>query len=185
MSEVWTTIGSWLFKGWDSIGRVLLVGVLTYAGLLVLLRISGKRTLSKMSAFDLVVTVALGSTLSSTLVSRSTAVADGLAAMAVLIGLQFAVAWLSVRWQGFQRVVKAEPTLLFHRGRYLRRALRRERVSEDEVLSALRSSGVARAEDALAVVLETDGSFTVVSGKSDAEPTTLQNVQRPQPDRSA
>ncbi|RMD68975.1 MAG: DUF421 domain-containing protein, partial [Cyanobacteria bacterium J149] len=47
------------FETWSGLGRVLIVGVLAYAGLIVLLRFSGKRTLSKMNAFDLIVTVAL------------------------------------------------------------------------------------------------------------------------------
>jgi purine-cytosine permease-like protein len=53
------------FDSWSAIGKTAVIGVLAYAALVATLRISGKRTLSKMSAFDLVVTVALGSTLST------------------------------------------------------------------------------------------------------------------------
>lgn len=77
--------------------RVLLVGVAAYAGL-VLLRVSGKRTLTKMNAFDLVVTVALGSTLATVQLTKSVALADGLAAFALLIFLQYGLMWLSVRF---------------------------------------------------------------------------------------
>ncbi|QJW91531.1 DUF421 domain-containing protein [Spirosoma taeanense] len=178
MIDILSTIHDWLFKGWESIWRVLFVGVLAYLGLLIFLRISGKRTLSKMNAFDLVVTVALGSTLSTIIVSRQTGVADGLMAMAVLIALQYGVAWLSVRWTWFRHRVKSEPTLLFHQGEYLRMSMRRERVTEDEVLSAIRSSGGARPETVTAVVLETDGSFTVIQSNDSARATSLQNVQR-------
>lgn len=172
-----STLSDWLFKGWASIGRVLVVGLLAYVGLLLFLRISGKRTLSKMNAFDLVVTVALGSTLSTIIVSRQTGVADGLTALALLIGLQYSVAWLSVRWPWFRRQIKSEPTLLFHQGQFLREQLRRARVTDDEVLAAMRSSGVADPANVLAVVLETDGSFTVVQGKADGSGSTLANVQ--------
>ena len=65
MTDVASTLYDWVFKGWESLGRVLFVGILAYAGLLLFLRMSGKRTLSKMNAFDLVVTVSLGSTLST------------------------------------------------------------------------------------------------------------------------
>lgn len=179
MNDIITTLSDWLFKGWSSVGRVLVVGLLAYTGLLLLLRISGKRTLSKMNAFDLVVTVALGSTLSTILVSRQTGVADGLTALALLIGLQYAVAWLSVRWPDFKKLVKGEPTLLLHRGHYLRGAMRRQRITEDEVLAALRSSGAARPDEVAAVVLETDGSFTVL--KSDATIDASSLVHAPQP----
>ena len=66
--------------------------------LLLLLRVSGKRTLTRMNAFDLVVTVALGSTLATVLLTKSVALADGLVAFAVLILLQYGLTWLSVRF---------------------------------------------------------------------------------------
>ena len=53
------------FDSWTALGRVLLVGTLAYVALVAILRISGKRTLTKLNAFDLVVTVALGSTLAT------------------------------------------------------------------------------------------------------------------------
>jgi uncharacterized membrane protein YcaP (DUF421 family) len=119
----------------------------------LILRVSGKRTLAKLNAFDLVVTVALGSTLATVLLSKSVALADGLLGFALLVGLQYAVAWLSVRSPRFGAVVKSEPSLLLHRGRFLEGAMRRQRVTQEEVVSALRSSGLARPEDAAAVVL--------------------------------
>lgn len=150
------------FDSWFSLLRVIVVGTLAYASLVVLLRISGKRTLAKLNAFDLVVTVALGSTLATVLLTKSVALVDGLAAFALLAGLQYAVAFLSVRWPRFDALVKSEPTLLLHRGRFLDRAMRAQRVTREEVVSALRSAGVARPEDAAAVVIETDGTLSVV-----------------------
>lgn len=88
------------FSSWTSITRVLLVGVAAYAGLLLLLRVSGKRTLTRMNAFDLVVTVALGSTLATVLLTKSVALADGLVASTLLIFLQYGLTWLSVRSPG-------------------------------------------------------------------------------------
>ena len=108
------------FDDWGGLVRVAVVGVLAYAGLVLLLRVSGKRTLSKMNAFDLVVTVALGSTLATVLLSSSVALAEGLLAFALLIFLQFAVTWLSVRSSSFRRLVKNEPKLLFYDGGFLR-----------------------------------------------------------------
>ena len=65
------------FSGWESLLRTLVVGALTYVVLVAFLRVSGKRTLAKMNAFDLVVTVALGSTLATVLLSKDVALADG------------------------------------------------------------------------------------------------------------
>ncbi|WP_137176285.1 DUF421 domain-containing protein [Roseomonas sp. AR75] len=166
-----------LFDDWAGIGRTLLVGVLAYVALVAMLRVSGKRTLSKMNAFDLVVTVALGSTLATILLSPDTALAEGLVALALLIGLQRVVAAASVRSEGAQAFVKATPALLLLRGRMLSEALRRERVTTEEVLAALRADGLARPEDAAAVVLETDGTLTVLRNLPEQGAGTLGPVR--------
>jgi uncharacterized membrane protein YcaP (DUF421 family) len=168
------------FNGWEVLGRTIVVGILAYVALVTLLRLSGKRTLSKMSAFDLVVTVALGSTLATILLSRDVALAEGVVAFAVLIGLQLAVTWLSVRVSAVGRLVKSEPTLLLHRGHFLREAMRRERVLEEEILAALRGDGIASLDRVEAVVLETDGSFSVTAhAEGDEHASALRDVRRP------
>ena len=157
-----------------------MVGALAYAALVAMLRVSGKRTLSKLNAFDLVVTVALGSTLATVLLSKDVALAEGLLAFALLAGLQWAVAKLSLRSPRFSRLVKAEPRLLLHRGRFLDGALRDERVARGEVLAALRASGVADAAGVAAVVLETDGSLNVIrDAPAGAGASTLEGVAGP------
>lgn len=152
-----------LFDTWSALWRVLVVGPLAYAALVLLLRISGKRTLTKLNAFDLVITVSLGSTLATVLLSKSVSLAEGVLALALLIALQFVITWSSVRFSWVQDVVKAEPTLLLHRGRLLESAMRRQRVTREELLAVLRRSGKPDLDAATAVVLETDGSFSVLS----------------------
>src|ERR671917_2028562 len=131
-----------LFDTWLELGRVVLVGILAYLALVLFLRLSGKRTLSKMNAFDLIVTVALGSTLATVLLSKDVALAEGVLAFALLILLQFAITWLSVRSERVQELVKARPRLLLHHGRLLPGALREERVTEEEVRAAARTQGI-------------------------------------------
>jgi len=164
------------FDGWSALGRTAIVGVLAYLALVLLLRVSGKRTLSKMNAFDLVVTVALGSTLATVLLSRSVSLARGVLAFAVLIFLQLAITWLSVRSGMVRRLVKSEPTLLFFRGEFLRGSMKQERVTEDEIRAALRAEGVAAVEDVEAVVLETESSFSVVKKPAGGPHSTLADI---------
>ncbi|MFN4090260.1 MAG: DUF421 domain-containing protein [Alphaproteobacteria bacterium] len=164
------------FDGWSDLVRVLVVGTIAYAALVLFLRLTGKRTLSKLNAFDLVVTVALGSTLATVLLDGAVTLSEGLLAFALLIGLQYAITWLSVRSEAFQRLIKAEPTLLLYRGRFLPAAMRTQRVTRDEILAVLRAQGVPRAEDAGAVVLETDGSISVVTQIGDPPHSALATV---------
>jgi uncharacterized membrane protein YcaP (DUF421 family) len=150
------------FDDWGGILRVLVVGTAAYAALILMLRASGKRTLSKMNAFDFVVTVALGSTLAAVLLDATVPLAEGVLALALLVWLQYAITWASVRFPRFQHLIKAEPTLLVHEGCYLDAALRRQRVTREEILAALRQSGKTDVAEVLSVVLETDGSLTVI-----------------------
>ncbi len=151
-----------LFDTWAGLDRILLVGPLAYGALMVLLRVSGKRTLTKLNAFDLVITVALGSTLATVVLSKDVALAEGVLALGLLVGLQYVITWSSVRFRRVEDAVKAEPTLLLHRGRFLDSAMTAQRVTRAELLAVLRGSNVASPEDAAAIVLETDGSFSVL-----------------------
>ena len=151
-----------LFDGWNPILRVLIVGPLAYTSMVILLRVSGKRTLSKMNAFDLVVTISLGSVLATILTDRTLALLTGVTVIAVLIACQFVITALSVRLPAVERFVKAEPSLLVRNSRLLPEAMKRSRVTEGEVMAAIREAGVASLSDVAEAVLETDGSVTVV-----------------------
>lgn len=150
------------FDSWNNIFRVVTVGVLAYAGLVVLLRISGNRTLSKMNSFDLVVTVAFGSTLSTILVDDSVSLAVGLTAVALLILLQLAITWCSVRSRIISQAIKTRPTVLLLDGRLRHDALKRVRVTADEVMAAVRQQGQGSLGRIDAVILESDGSLSVI-----------------------
>lgn len=163
------------FNGWGYLLRAVVVGTLAYAALILFLRISGKRTLGKMNAFDLVVTVAFGSTLASALLSQSVALAQTVIAFALLIVLQFIVEWSSVRWKWVRHVVKAEPTLLFYQGSPLHDAMRRERITIQELLGSVRNSGIADMSQVEAIVLETDGTVSVVKSSGKQEQTGQHN----------
>lgn len=150
------------FEGWHGVWRVVVMGVCAYPALVVTLRIAGKRTLAKMNAFDLVVTVALGSTLSSILTSKDLALVEGLVALLLLVGLQVLVAFLSSRSERANRVVKSEPRLLVRNGVLLESAMQAERVTEDDIWAAVRKQGLSAIADAEAVVLESSGDLSVV-----------------------
>ncbi|MFD1030040.1 DUF421 domain-containing protein [Metaplanococcus flavidus] len=154
--------------------RIVTVGFLAYVGLIFFLRISGKRTLTKLNAFDLVVTVALGSTLATILLSKDVSLLEGLTAFALLIAMQYAMTFLAVRSNSFNKFIKSEPRLLYLNGTFLEDTMKKERINEVEVLQAVRNQGKGSLEEVQAVVLETDGSMSVIQGEPG---NTLANVQ--------
>ena len=150
------------FSGWDDIGRVALIGTLAYLALVILLRGYGKRTLSKLNAFDFIVTVALGSILATVMLNASVSLAQGLAALVVLMSWQFAFTWLSSRFGWIRELVASEPRLIAHDGEFIASAMRTERIAEEEVMQAIRKQGFEKLEQVRSVVLEPDGTLSVV-----------------------
>lgn len=151
-----------LFGSLYGLLRVLVVGPLAYLLLIAVLRVSGKRTLAKMNAFDFVVTVALGSTLATVLLSKDVALAEGVLAFVVLAALQFVIAWAAQRASPIEAAIKSQPRVLLLDGEIDQAALLDERVTREEVAAAVRKGGYGDLGAVAAVVLETDGSFSVI-----------------------
>jgi uncharacterized membrane protein YcaP (DUF421 family) len=156
--------------------RTLIVGLLAYLSLVAILRISGKRTLSQMNAFDFIVTVALGSTLATILLSSDVSLLEGVVALVLLVVLQFALTWTSQRFKIVAALIKSEPTALVYRGNLLRDAMRRERVLEVEINAAVREAGYSGTGQVDLVVLETDGTISVI-GSLSADRSALSTVR--------
>ena len=166
----------WFFDSWSALGRILVVGAAAYVTLVLLLRLSGKRTLGKLNAFDWVVSVAFGSTLATILLSTDVSWSEGATALLLLAGLQFAVAWTTARLPGGRSVVTAHPTLLLENGRVLTEALDAQRVTLSELRQAVRASGSGDLSTVAAVVLETDGSMSVISTSEAGDRSALEGV---------
>ncbi|CAN5840395.1 DUF421 domain-containing protein [soil metagenome] len=157
------------FDGWEPILRILTIGPLAFVTLVLVLRASGKRTLSKMNAFDFVVTIALGSLFATVVINQDVTLAEGAVAFAVLVAAQFAITFISVRSDRFERFLKAEPTLLYRNGEMLGKSLRRMRVTEREVETIVRRRGLPNLDTVSAVILEADGSLSVIEASDDIE----------------
>lgn len=164
------------FDNAQGIVRVILVGTATYVALIAILRLSGKRTLAKLNAFDFVVTVAFGSTLATILLSKDVAMAEGVTALALLAGLQLVVAKVTAILPGSRAAVTARPTLLVSEGELVRDALKRHRVSEAEIHQVVRGTGQGDLSEVSAVVLETDGTLSVITGSRLGDGSALDDV---------
>lgn len=163
------------FSGWPSLARVVLVGVPLYFLLLLMLRWFGKHALAKSNAYGLVVTVSLGSAMASAVLTKEVSLADAVLAIGLLLALQYALELAGSRWARSNRFLNQSPALLLKNGRMVHETLRRERVSEAEVLAAIRKHGIGCIAQVGAVVLEEDGSFSVIPDLGPA-PTALSNV---------
>lgn len=174
----------WWFDTWSGLLRIVATGAAAYLWLVLVLRISGKRTLAKLNAFDLVVTVAVGSTLATILLDTAVSWSEGATALAVLVIAQFVVAFMSSRFQSLRNALTAAPTLLVRDGEILHAALKRQRVAKTEIMQCVRGTGSGSLEDVAAVVLETDGTMSVITQSKVGDGWALRDVERrPRPGR--
>lgn len=163
-------MNEWLGAPWEVVARVAVTTGLFYLTIFAVLRIAGRRTLAQFSAFDYVVTIAMGSLLAGTALSPSTTFAQGVTALIVLIGLQLLIGWLRQRSGPARRLLDFQPQEIGRDGRLsLSSNPLRAQLTEDEVRSLLREKGIFDVEDARLVILEPNGSISVLRGGGGAD----------------
>jgi uncharacterized membrane protein YcaP (DUF421 family) len=164
------------FRGWAEIWRVLVFTLVGYALMLTLVRLAGKRSISNKNASDFILTVAVGSAMSTMILSTNVSLAAGCAAVIAFMAIQFTIAASSTRSDLARRLVESQPVLLLFEGRPRRHVLVREKVNDTELLAAVRNAGLASLADVYAVVLEIDGSFSIIADRP-ADPSAMKGVR--------
>ncbi len=165
-----------VFDGWAPLVHTVVVGALSYLLLVVLLRTTGKKSMARMNVFDSVFAVALGSALSIAVMDSTVTLANGLTAFIVLIGLQLMLRYLTRVSKRLEEFINGNPQMLFRNGKFLERAMSKEATTEEEILQAIRQQGILSLDDVAAVVLETDGKFSVIRKSPTAGKTSLADV---------
>jgi uncharacterized membrane protein YcaP (DUF421 family) len=151
-----------LFNGWSSALRIVVVCIATYVIAVGSLRIVGQRALAKMSAYDAIVTVAIGSLVAAIPLTNSVSIVDGALAIITYLLLQEVTRLLQAKFRRAHHLVRSRPDLLVWDGELLDERLHEERISPDEVRAAIRRSGFLSIHQVQAVVLENDGEWSVV-----------------------
>jgi uncharacterized membrane protein YcaP (DUF421 family) len=165
------------FDSWESIGRTLTITILAYFIMILILRVSGKRTLSKMNAFDFIITIALGSALSTVTLNKNVALADGALVFFLLIFLQYLITWLSVRENIVKKLITSKPSLLLYKGEIFNSILKKERITMEEIYLAAREKGINELKEIDIIVLETTGNITVIPKMTSTSAETMQDVE--------
>jgi uncharacterized membrane protein YcaP (DUF421 family) len=170
---------SMIWSGWAELGRVTVVGTLGYLAALLLLRAAGQQALTKMTAYGLLVTVALGSVLATAVLSSQVKLDKAALGFGLLLGLQRLIAWASKRSSWVRSLVNNEPMLLVHKGQVNDRAMQRTNTTRDELEAALRAEGRAGLDGVGAMVLETDGSISVIAAAEVGDDTAVEKLVPP------
>lgn len=164
------------WNGWEPLLRTVVVGTLTYISIILILRISGKRTLASMNAFDFVITVALGSAYGRILTAKQVSLAEAATTFLLLALLQFIVSKLENKYSWFYQLVTSQPTLLYYQGQFVEKAMRKQRVRKDSLLGAIRKKRFSSLDEVEAIVLETDGSLSIIKKSESSNQSTYRRI---------
>ncbi|WKD61278.1 hypothetical protein CCICO_06255 [Corynebacterium ciconiae DSM 44920] len=151
------------FDSWFPIIRALAVGTASYATLLLFLRVAGARSLAKLNAFDFLVTVAIGSILSTAMVTKDLSYATGIVAIAILLGLQYVVARAIRHSSTLREIVTADPIVVVREGQMVQDGMKKARVGAADIYQAARSAGQGDLTAIAAMIVETDGTISVIT----------------------
>ena len=165
---------------WTNIGKIALLGLMGYVALILLLRIAGKRSLSQLNAFDLVVTVSIGSILATIMLDQKVSIFDGITALATLLLLQWIFTMTTKESEKFDDVATSDPTLLYYNGSFCKDALNKERIQEKEIIQSVRMNGNLSMEQVKAVVIEPNGEISILPKEEPEKIDTLQNMKKQQ-----
>lgn len=165
-----------LFDGWKSMLRVAIMCILAYPFLIILLRLSGKRSITKVNIFDFIITVTYGATLSSVITSDKVSFADGAVVLVMLTLLQHIVTKLAVKSKRFSDFIKATPTFLYTEGKFNEELMQKERLRREDLRGKVRQQGMSSFEKVEAIVLEGDGSVSIIKKEDVISKDALEGV---------
>ena len=167
---------TFLWNGLQPLIRIIVVGTTAYLAIVLILRISGKRTLASMSAFDFIIAVAVGAVFGRTLTTKNLSISEAVTAFILLAVLQFIFAYLEGKSKTFKRIFNTSPTLLFYNGEFLKDNLHKERLDESKVIGAARKKGFGSMDDVAAVILEIDATLSVIGKSSEGGSSTFKDL---------
>ena len=150
------------FDSQQTLLRMIISAAVVYICIVLLHKVSGKRSTSQLNNFDWVVTVMIGSIGASTVILKNVPIIEGMASIVTLLTLQYLVTKYASLSPEFANTILSEPRVVFYEGQFLPEAMRKERLTRQEIECAMRSEGIHDYEDVAAVIFESDAKLTVV-----------------------
>jgi uncharacterized membrane protein YcaP (DUF421 family) len=144
---------------------IVLRTILVFAVLLVLMRVIGRRELSSLQPFDLILLIVLGDLVQQGVTQSDYSVTGLLLAAGTIALLQVGVSFLGFRFKPLRPVLEGEPMVLVEDGRVLQQNLRRERLTEEELAEQARQQQIASLDEVQWAVLETNGQISFIQKK--------------------
>lgn len=162
----WT---AWFLIDWQHVIGIALSVIGFYCCLILFTRMVGLRSFSKLSSYDLAMTVGIGSILASTVLSKSTSLLQGVFAIGMLFMLQALLSIVRRKFKPFKTLIDNQPIILMTKGEYLLDNLKEAKLSTNDIKQILRKNGIKSKSEVFAVIMETTADISVIK-TSDISP---------------
>ncbi|QHJ71256.1 DUF421 domain-containing protein [Planococcus halotolerans] len=176
-------LDSLLFDGWKAPLRIVIMSILIYAYLILIMRLSGKRTMFQYNMFDVIISVAYGSTIATILLTDKISFTEGAFVLGMLTFIQLLIAVMEMKSKKFGAVINPTPTFLYYNDDYCEENLEKERVLKSEIRNAVRQQGIGTMEKIEAIVLEGNGQLSIIPKSEAGAGDTLVDVKSPKQDK--
>jgi uncharacterized membrane protein YcaP (DUF421 family) len=145
--------------------EIILRGSVMYIALFILLRVVLKRQMGSLGMTDLLLITLIADASQNAMAGEYKSIPDGIVLVGTIIFWNYALDWLSYKSEWFSHLIEPPPLPLIKDGRLLRRNMRKELVTEDELMSQLREQGLDDVKKVKEAYLESDGQFSVVQSR--------------------
>src|ERR687885_2794594 len=145
---------------------IVLRAIVLYAFIVFVMRVIGRRELSSMTPFDLVLLIILGDAIQQGLTQDDYSVTGAVIAVGTMATMQVFTSYLSFRWRLARRVLEGEPIVVVDRGKLVEHNLKRERMTADEVAEEMRQQQIASPDQVEWGILEANGSISFIEKSS-------------------
>jgi uncharacterized membrane protein YcaP (DUF421 family) len=145
---------------------IVLRAAVLFFFLLVLMRVIGRRELSSLQPFDLILIIVLGDAVQQGLTQDDYSLTGALLAVGTIAALQVGVSWIGFRFPSARPLLEGTPIIVVQDGQVIERNLNRERLDIDEIAEAARLQGIAHLAEVKWAVLETTGNISFIKKSS-------------------
>lgn len=158
------------------LSAIVLRTLLMYAMVFVVMRIMGKREIGHLSIFDLVISVMIAETAVFALEDVERPLYDGIVPMLILLIIQLAIAFLSLRYRKMRLWFDGKPSVIIRGGDINQKEMRKQRYNMDDLLMQLREQNIDSVADVEFAVLETSGKLSVMPKETETEPSSEEST---------
>jgi uncharacterized membrane protein YcaP (DUF421 family) len=149
----------------DNYLHIIISTSCVYLFIIIVLRLLGKTELAQLSITDLIFVLLISNAVQNAMVGSDTSLGGGLLAAGVLFGINFIFKKLKYTFPGVKKLIEGEPVILVYKGQMQEENCRKNDITIDELLQAIREHGSDSIEEVDSVILETDGNISVVSNE--------------------